>query len=166
MVERYQQGRHPRRRAVGDQPAQRGGIEVIGDQVAQDVQPRLPQRGEVGPGRGREVPARLRRHLGQERAAELVVLQHAVPARPPHRTATAAIQERLRRRVGDLGDPVVDLVPGHRRAQRAAGGPAQPLGRSEHHPHRQQPEPVEEALARFHRVVDHLGQHLVSAADA
>jgi hypothetical protein len=37
MVERYQQGRHPWRRAVGDQPAQRGGIEVIGDQVAQDV---------------------------------------------------------------------------------------------------------------------------------
>src|SRR5579859_197259 len=83
-VERYQQRRHPGRRPVLDQPAQRRGVQVLGDQVAQDVQARLPERGEVGTRSGPEVPvpARPRRDLGQERAAELVVLQHAVPAGP------------------------------------------------------------------------------------
>ena len=146
--------------------AQRGGVEVAGHQVAERVQPRLAQRGEIGAGRGREIPPGQRGHLGEERAPEVVVLQHAVPARPPHRAAAAAVEERLRRRIGDLGDAVVDLVPGHRRAERLAVRAAEVLCRAEHHPHRQQAQPGDRAPARFHLVLDLAGQHLVPAADA
>ena len=70
------------------------------------------------------------------------------------------------RGVGDLGDAVVDLVAGHRRAQRAAPRAAEDLLRAEPDAHRQQAEPVDRAAARLHRVVDLAGQHLVAAADA
>ena len=141
---------------------------MAGHQVGQYVEARLPDCGEAGAGRGREVPAGQGRHLGQEGPPELVVLQRAVPAGAPDRAAAAAVEEGfgpLIGRVGDLGDAVVDLVPGHRRAQRAAPRAAEDLRRAETDAHRQQPEPVDRAEARFHRVVDPSGQHLVAAAD-
>jgi len=142
---------------------------VAGHQVAEHVEPRLPEGGEVGAWRGREVPAGQRRHLGQEGAPELVVLQRAVPAGAPHRATPTAVQERFGpfdARVGDLGHAVMDLVPGHRRAQRAAPRPGEDLLRAEPDPDREQPEPGNQAAARLHPVLDPVRQHLVAAADA
>jgi hypothetical protein len=142
---------------------------VTGHQVAEHVESRGTHRGEVGAGRRREVPAGQRGHLGQERAPELVVLQRAVPAGAPHRAAPAAVEERLSavtRRIGDLGHAVVDLVAGHRRAQRAAARASEDLGRAEPDAHRQQPEAVDETAARLHVVFYLAGHHLVAAADA
>jgi hypothetical protein len=108
-------------------------------QVGQHVEPLFPEGGEAGAGRGREVPAGQGRHLGQEAPPELVVLQRAVPAGAPHGSAAAAVEEGFgtgARRVGDLGDSVMDLVPGHRRAQRGPPRAAEDLRRAEPDAHR------------------------------
>jgi len=138
-------------------------------QVGQHVEPGLPEGGEAGIGRGREVPAGQRRHLGQEGPPERVVLQGTVPACAPDRAAAAAVEEGfgpLIGRVGDLGDAVMDLVSGHWRAQCAPPRAAEDLLRAEPYAYRQQPEPVDRTAARLHLVLDLAGQHLVAAADA
>ena len=76
---------------------ERVGVEVVRDQVAEQVQAGLAQRGEAGV-RGRlEVAPGECGDVSQERPAELVVLQRAVPARAPDRAAAAAVKERLGR---------------------------------------------------------------------
>ncbi len=54
----WRDDRQPGRRSAGDQPADRGGVQVGGHQVAHRVQLRLARGGEAGAGRGAEGTAR------------------------------------------------------------------------------------------------------------
>ena len=95
-------------------------------------------------------------------SAPCQLVPHTAPRRQPSRKGSV-------RAAGSVtsATAVVDLVPGHRRAQRdrRAGRPRIFSG-AEPDAHRQQPEPVDRAAARLHLVLDLAGQHLVAAADA
>ena len=123
------------------------GVEVVLDQVAECVQPGLADRGERGVRRRHEPAAGDPRDLGEERPAEPVVLQRAVPggaedgaARPPSRNGSPP---------GRRDDAVVDLVAVHRlrRAPCRAAGPAS--SRREPTCDRQQPQPGTEPAPRL-----------------
>src|SRR5580700_859749 len=104
---------------------------MVGDKIAQQVERCLPQRGEARVRRRLEVSPGQAGHLGEERPAELVVLQRAVPARTPDRAAATAAEEGLSRDAGDGHDSVVDLIARDRGAVRGAGRTAEDLGLTE-----------------------------------
>ena len=112
------------RRAVLDQAAQ--GVRCRGGRRSG----RRARRAAVRAARRTRcpAPARTRRpasggDLAQERAAELVVLERAVPGRPPHRT-DAACRRGTARPPSAVDDTVVDLVaraPARRAPTRTGG---------------------------------------------
>ncbi len=145
---------------------------MAGDQVAKRVEAHLTCRGERS-GPGHEAPASLRCDATQQRTAEPVVLERAVPGRAEHGARDAAVglavgaHEQLRAAVA-LNAPVADLVASRLRAElgRAAGAPAQHLVAHEARAHRQNSEALDRAAAGLDVVVDALAQQLVAAADA
>ncbi|CAM5567129.1 hypothetical protein SALBM135S_01688 [Streptomyces alboniger] len=133
------------------------------DQVAEEVELLLPQRGEAGVGRGDEAASGRPRHLGEEAAPETVALQRPVPVRAPHLADPAAVEERLAAR--DLGHAVMDLVPLDRFPEGLADRTGEGFLAGEPHPHRQQPESRHGALPGLHVVLDVLAEDLEAAAD-
>ncbi len=101
----------------------------------------------------------------EERAPELVVVEDAVPRRPPHRADLAAVQERRSRR---RRSPHRDGSRSRQRPPRArcrAAGPGSSRGRSGPSPG-SRPRPSTDPAPALDLVLDPLGQHLVAAADA
>ena len=109
---------------------------------------------------GDEFTTRRRRHVGEERAAELVGLQAPVVHGPVHRAVVCAAEELVH--VAVLDAPVMDLVA-------ALVVQPQDLVGSERRRHVEQPEPG--GLRTTHpldsvRVADRPAEHLEATADA
>ncbi len=109
-------------------------------------------------------PPGARGQVAQERPAELVVVEDAVPRRAPHRPDRAATQELVAAVSRD--DAVVDLIAEDVRPERSTTGPAERLLPPEHHRRRQQAQPVDRTLPALDVIDDAFGQHLVATADA
>jgi hypothetical protein len=137
---------------------------VLLDHVGKDVIALLPDRGEAYAGGGREVLARPGGQVTQEGAAEGVVLEDAVPRRATDAARLAPVEERLAAVGGD--DTVMDLVAGHRLAERGARRAAQRLAPLEPDRRRQQTQPWHGPGTAFHLIVNAACEHLVAAADA
>ena len=119
-------------------------------QVAEGVQRRLRTARNRCRAR-REVPAGQRRHLGQERSPELVVLQDAVPARAAHGAAAAAVEDRSA--AGSVTSATPWWIRSPPPARRTRGPrPPQPLPAAEPHPRPAAARAPPPPPARSHRV--------------
>ena len=143
------------------------GVEVVGHEVAEDVQACLARSRERG-GAGGEAAAALLGHPAQQGAAEGVVLERAVPRRAQHRADAATVVVEERRAAGARHPAVADLVARGVGAEpgAAAGAAGQDLVGREDGGHREEPEAGDRAAPGLDRVVDALAQQLVAAAHA
>ena len=103
--------REVRRRAVTDDIPHRGGVEVLRDEIAEQIELRGPFGGEGRAGCGPEPGAAgLLRDAGEQRAAEPVVLQQPVPVGAEDGARVGALTRRRR------------AAPDRPTARRARGG--------------------------------------------
>src|SRR2546429_820845 len=86
-------GRQARWGTVGDQSEQGGGVQVVLDQVGEHVVAALADGGEPHVGGGGEVAGGAGGEVGEERAAEAVAFEDAVPGGAGDAARRAAVQE-------------------------------------------------------------------------
>jgi hypothetical protein len=158
--------------ALLQQPLQGGSVDVVGDQIAEDVQALLAD-GRERPLASHPVKAPLGRDPAQERPPEPVALEDPMPGQADHgavpaaRVAGVAVQHRLATQGPDAA--VVDLVPGGGHTAEPGRGPdrvGEHLGRLKDRLHRQQAKTGDLAGVALDPVGDALPEELVAATDA
>src|SRR6266567_3005077 len=155
--------RQPGGSAVVDEPQKLAGVDVLGDEVAEHIEPALAHRLEADMPR-LEVASGVGGNLAEQPAPELVAVEYPVPRGAADGTGRAAAGKRVAR--DGSYHSVVDFVTGCRCARCVFRAPAEHLFPAEPDVRRQQSQAGDGSRASFHVVADVAGEHLEPGADA